>query len=49
QEFAIIGHLCSLVKEVEEELAQLSVSEPWTQHMTYVMQIPGIGLLTAMT
>jgi transposase len=38
-----------LINEAQEELAQLSASEPWAEHVTYVMQVPGIGLLAALT
>jgi len=38
-----------LIEEVEAELARLSVSEPWAHQVAYLIQLPGIGLLTAMT
>jgi transposase len=38
-----------LIRETEAELAQLSMTHPWAQQLPFVMQLPGIGLLTAMT
>lgn len=37
------------IKEAEEAIAQLSVQEPWVKDVPYLVQIPGIGILTAMT
>ena len=49
QDLAVIGHLSPLIGEVETELARLSVSEAWADQVTYLIQLPSIGLLTAMT
>lgn len=38
-----------MIAEVEAELAHLSVRGPWAEQVTYLIQLPGIGLLTAMT
>ncbi len=35
--------------EVEAELNRLSLSEPWAEAMPYLMQLPGLGLVTALT
>jgi transposase len=35
--------------EVEAELNRLSTSEPWAAVMPYLMQLPGVGLVTALT
>lgn len=37
------------IKEVEEELSRLSVSTHWKDDVPYLLQIPGVGLVTAMT
>ena len=49
QDLAIIDHLSPLVEEVDEELARLSVGEFWADRVAFLVQLPGIGLLTAMT
>lgn len=49
QDLTIIDSLTPLIEEVEVELARLSVSEPWADWLAYLIQLPGIGLLTAMT
>ncbi len=37
------------IGEVETELQRLSTTAPWAEQMTYLIQLPGFGLLTAMT
>ncbi len=49
QDLAIIGYLAPLVTEVETELARLSVTAPWADQAPFLIQLPGIGVLTAMT
>lgn len=44
-----IQHLSTLIDEVEGEIAQLSVQEPWYNQLAFVVQLPGIGLLSGMT
>lgn len=34
---------------VEQELRQASTSQEWAEHMAYLLQVPGVGLITAMT
>jgi transposase len=41
--------ISELVAETEAELARLSVSEPWIEASTRLIQVPGIGLPSAMT
>jgi transposase len=48
-DLAVIDHLSPLIEEVEAELARLSVCEHWAQCVAFLVQLPGIGLLTAMT
>ena len=45
----IIEHLTGLIAEVEVELSRLSVSPDWADQVPFLIQLPGIGLLTAMT
>ena len=49
QDLATLDHLKPLVAEVDQELARLSSCEPWSSQMTYIIQLPGFGLLTSMT
>jgi transposase len=49
QDLATLRHLKPHLDEVETELARLSVTDPWANQMTYLVQLPGIGMLTAMT
>jgi len=49
QDLAVIDYLAPLVAEVETELARLSVTSPWADQAPFLIQLPGIGLLTAMT
>lgn len=49
QEWTIIEQLNPLIAEIEVELTHLSVEEPWAEMTPYLIQLPGIGLLTAMT
>jgi len=44
-----IHHLNQLIVETESEIALLSVAEPWNDIMTFLMQLPGVGLYTGMT
>ncbi|MDQ5850993.1 MAG: IS110 family transposase [Chloroflexota bacterium] len=41
--------LTPLIAAVEAELARLSVVEPWAAQVPYLLQLPGIGLIAAMT
>ena len=49
QDLDTLLHLTPQLDEIEDELARLSTTEPWAQPMTYLVQLPGIGMLTAMT
>lgn len=49
QDLLLLTHLAPLIQEVDDELRRLSVSAPWAQHVPLLLQLPGIGLLTAMT
>jgi transposase len=48
-DLVIIDCLAPLTVEVEAELAQLSISPAWADQVPFLIQLPGIGLLTAMT
>jgi len=49
QDLAIMDYLSPLIAEVEAQLAQLSTAEPWADQMTFLIQLPGVGLISAMT
>lgn len=44
-----IHHCNDLIQETEAAIAQLSVSDEWREEMTFLVQLPGIGLYTGMT
>jgi transposase len=37
------------IKQAEQELGQLSVGQPWCQDLPFLIQLPGVGLITALT
>jgi transposase len=49
QDLSIMDQLTPLIEEVEQQLSQLSVSEHWVDQVPFLIQIPGIGLLSAMS
>jgi transposase len=49
QDLPMLDQLAPLIQEVETEIERLSVTEPWSEPVPYLLQLPGIGLLTAMT
>lgn len=48
-EWSQIEHLSKLIEEVEAELAQQSVQAPWSDRVSFLIQLPGIGLNSALT
>lgn len=49
QMLELIDHLMAAIGEVDRQLAQLSVSEQWDDQAACLLQLPGIGLVNAMT
>jgi transposase len=49
QDLATLEHIGPQIEEVDGELRRLSTSEEWAEQVPYLVQLPGIGLLTAMT
>jgi transposase len=49
QDLTLLDQLDPLITEVETELNRLSLAEPWAEQTPYLLQLPGIGLITAMT
>jgi transposase len=49
QDLALLESLTPLIKELEETLAHLSTDDPWARPMALLLQLPGVGLVTALT
>jgi len=45
----LLDHVMAAIDEVDRQLAQLSVSECWCEQAACLLQLPGIGMLNAMT
>lgn len=48
QELVMLAQLDVLIDETSDELYRLSLSEPWREQLPYLIQLPGIGVMTAM-
>ncbi len=48
-DLATVAQLDTQVAEIEDELRRLSSVSPWAEHVLYLMQLPGVALITAMT
>jgi len=48
QELLMLDQLDTLIDETSDELYHLSLSEPWQEQLPYLIQLPGIGVMTAM-
>ena len=44
-----LAHVQEQVRQVEQELRRLSTRSPWKELVPFLIQLPGFGLLTAMT
>jgi transposase len=49
QDLILLDQLEPLISEVETQLNHLSLADPWVEQTPYLLQLPGIGLMTAMT
>jgi transposase len=49
QDLDLVDHISPLIQAVDEELARQSINEKWVDQTTYLIQLPGIALLNAMT
>lgn len=49
QDMSIINYLCPLIDETEDELKRLSTSPHWAPLVPFLLQITGVGLVSAMT
>jgi transposase len=49
QDLATLDHVQQQLVELGAELHRLSTTRPWEEQVPYLVQLPGFGLLTAMT
>jgi transposase len=49
QDVATLDHIAPQIAAIDAELRRLSTSEHWAEHVPYLVQLPGIALLSAMT
>jgi transposase len=49
QALALLDAVDGLVAEIEAELGRLSASPPWADQVPFLVQLPGVGMLSAMT
>jgi transposase len=49
QDLATLDHLTPQLTTLETELARLSTVDPWPGQVAFLIQLPGIGLIIAMT
>lgn len=43
------GYIEKQISRIGKEVAKMSHQKPWAESMTYMMQLPGFGVITAMT
>ena len=48
QEWLVLQSLKPLIEQAEKELVQLSIAPKWSEQTTFLIQVPGIGVITAM-
>lgn len=49
QDLVVLEVLDPLIAEVETHLGQLSTTHPWSQQIPFLLQLPGLGMVCAMT
>ena len=49
QDVATRDHVAAQIADIDAELRRLSTSEEWAEQVPYLIQVPGIALLSAMT
>ena len=49
QDLALLDALDLLIAEVEQHLGRLSMTPPWEQQVPFLLQLPGLGMVCAMT
>jgi transposase len=48
-DLATLDQVATQISEIDDELRRLSCSEPWADVTPYLMHLPGVGLIVAMT
>ena len=48
QDLATLDHLAPQIAAVEADLQRLSTTAPWAEQVPYLVQLPGIGLISTM-
>jgi transposase len=48
-DLALLDALDPLIAEVETHLGQLSITPAWSQQVPFLLQLPGLGMVGAMT
>jgi len=48
-DLATLDHVEAQLAEIEEELHRLSTSEPWEEQVSFLLQLPGFGLIVSLT
>ncbi len=48
-DLATLEQLAAQITEIDDELRRLSCVEPWAVDVPYLLQLPGVGLIVAMT
>lgn len=49
QDLATLAQLATQLEEIDDELRRLSCEAPWSTDVPYLLQLPGVGLIVAMT
>jgi transposase len=49
QDLGILQSVQDLIKDVEAELGRLSTCEPWVKQVLFLIQLPGLGVLSVMS
>jgi transposase len=48
QDLSLYQTLEVLIREIEAELGRLSTCDPWVKQVPFLVQLPGLGVLSAM-
>jgi transposase len=49
QDLVLLETLDPLIAEAEAQVGRLSMDEPWSKQVPFLLQLPGLGMLSAMT
>lgn len=48
-DLSMLEHLEPLISEVDDEFMHLSTRDPWKSQLTFVLQLPGMGVISALS